>query len=1010
MFKTFPIKLDIEKDIYSPMQILFEVSNSDDAVQLLFEFVQDETPFDLTGKTVQLAIQNPSLKVFYQDVQIENPTLGKASTTLSKIAYDQSGIHTAEIYIKDIDNTIVTSPFYFTSRSSIIQTETIPVGTETVTWDTVLNKPSFFPPEIHNHNIADVTGLQTALNEKADVGDVGVPADHTHEILDVTGLQTALDSKVDDAEMTGKADVNHDHAIADVTGLSLALDGKADDLHNHAINDVTGLQTALDGKIGDEEWMNKANAIHTHAIGDVTGLQTALDSKLEGLHTHTIGEVTGLQNALDSKVDDADLSLKADLDHDHGIADVGGLQIALDGKADKSALDLKANIGDSYLKTETYAKTELYNRTEVDQMTMGAGGGSPVIVEDNLVSTSPTNALSSNQGRILDETKADAIHTHALGDVADLEVELSTKADVNHNHDLQYSSINHNHDLDYATKNHTHTEYAPTVHNHDLDYADINHTHTEYATTVHTHAIGDVTGLQTALDGKADDLHTHAIADVTGLSTALDGKADDLHTHALGDVTGLSLELDGKADVNHGHAIADVTGLSLALDGKADTTHNHDLKYADINHNHDLDYADINHNHDLDYADINHTHLDLAPINHDHAIADVTGLQLALDGKMDDGDAYLKTETYNKSEVYNRTEIDQMTMGAGEVSPVIVEDNLMSTSPTNALSSNQGRILNETKAPIDHDHAIADVTGLQLALDGKVDDAEMTGKADVNHTHDFDSITGKPLAYPSIAHFHEIADVNGLSTALDGKVDDAEMTGKADVNHTHDDRYLQNTGGTVNGQVTINNKGDNVELLRFDTDRAWSFKQKGVLGDADLVLQADSNGKSVFVQSPLNVNALEVRVDDVVTGAYIDAPEIRENGVKLADKYAPIGTTGGGTAEPHTHAIADVTGLESALNLKADRPVESASVPTTPTIAPRYAGDVVIDTAQKRSFIATGQTVTDWERLAPTSYVDTADNFIINDILDGLSFWKGTQAEYDAIITKNTSTMYFIVG
>ena len=43
----------------------------------------------------------------------------------------------------------------------------------------------------------------------------------------------------------------------------------------------------------------------------------------------------------------------------------------------------------------------------------------------------------------------------------------------------------------------------------------------------HTHAQSDVTGLSTALAGKADASHTHAQGDVTGLSTALAAKADD---------------------------------------------------------------------------------------------------------------------------------------------------------------------------------------------------------------------------------------------------------------------------------------------------------------------------------------------------------------------------------------------------------------------------------------------------------------------------------------------------
>jgi hypothetical protein len=128
------------------------------------------------------------------------------------------------------------------------------------------------------------------------------------------------------------------------------------------------------------------------------------------------------------------------------------------------------------------------------------------------------------------------------------------------------------------------------------------------ASTTHSHAISDVTGLQGALDAKLDDSqtsafglslfddadaatarttlglgtaatsstsafaaasHAHAIGDVTGLQTALDGKAATTHAHAIGDVTGLQAALDGKAVSSHAHAIADVTGLQTALDGRA---------------------------------------------------------------------------------------------------------------------------------------------------------------------------------------------------------------------------------------------------------------------------------------------------------------------------------------------------------------------------------------------------------------------------------------------------------
>lgn len=142
----------------------------------------------------------------------------------------------------------------------------------------------------HTHAIAEVSGLQSVLDAKANTIDVQLALDnkanlvHVHTIPDVTGLQAALD---------GKADTVHNHAIANVTGLQVALDGKADTVHVHTISQVTGLQIALD---------TKAPLVHTHLIADVSGLQVALDGKAPTVHTHTIAQVTGLQTALDGKI------------------------------------------------------------------------------------------------------------------------------------------------------------------------------------------------------------------------------------------------------------------------------------------------------------------------------------------------------------------------------------------------------------------------------------------------------------------------------------------------------------------------------------------------------------------------------------------------------------------------------------------------------------------------------------------------------------------------------------
>lgn len=109
----------------------------------------------------------------------------------------------------------------------------------------------------------------------------GEPSAHTHVIADVTGLQTALDSK---------SPTSHTHTITNVTNLQTTLDGKAPTSHTHTIANITNLQTTLDGK---------APTTHTHTIANITNLQTTLDGKAPTAHTHSIANVTGLQDELD---------------------------------------------------------------------------------------------------------------------------------------------------------------------------------------------------------------------------------------------------------------------------------------------------------------------------------------------------------------------------------------------------------------------------------------------------------------------------------------------------------------------------------------------------------------------------------------------------------------------------------------------------------------------------------------------------------------------------------------
>jgi hypothetical protein len=89
-----------------------------------------------------------------------------------------------------------------------------------------------------------------------------------------------------------------------------------------------------------------------------------------------------------------------------------------------------------------------------------------------------------------------------------------------------------------------------------------------------------------------------------------------------------------------------------------------------------------------------------------------------------------------------------------------------------------------------HSHVTSDVTGLADALAAKVattDPRLSDARTPAAHAHGWDAVTDKPSTFTPSSHSHAIADSTGLQAALDGKVGtaDARLTdARAPLAHT----------------------------------------------------------------------------------------------------------------------------------------------------------------------------------------------------------------------------------
>ncbi|WP_126705148.1 phage tail protein [Moraxella catarrhalis] len=346
----------------------------------------------------------------------------------------------------------------------------------------------------------------------------------------------------------------------------------------------------------------------------------------------------------------------------------------------------------------------------------------------------------------------------------------------------------------------------------------------------HSHTISDISGLQSLLNAKANSnhshswnsitdkpqsftpsSHTHQASDITDLHTILskyatkdeiprintDGLTIDTSNLATkSSVNELSEQIATKADLSHTHTMSEVTDLSAELERYALKTELNDIS---VDTSHLATKSSVN--------ELSEQIATKAEQSHRHAISDIANLQHRLDSKAPN------THTHSFSDITNKP---TTLAGYG------ITDAISSDTTAFVTSDALNRALT-TKASINHQHTITEVSGLQGILNNKLNSnasarsaQKLTTPRRINGiafdgTQDitlptanvsWSAISNKPANFTPSAHRHAIGDITNLQRELDNK---------ASRNHSHTWNSITDKPTTLTGYGIT-------DAMRTDTD------------------------------------------------------------------------------------------------------------------------------------------------------------------------------------------------
>lgn len=343
-----------------------------------------------------------------------------------------------------------------------------------------------------------------------------------------------------------------------------------------------------------------------------------------------------------------------------------------------------------------------------------------------------------------------------------------------------------------------------------------------------------------------------------------------------------------------------------------------------------------------------------ADVAHTHEIANVNGLQAGLDAKA--------TTTWVTGELAKKANTASPTF-TGIVTATTFKGDLTgnvtgnvtgnATTATKATQDGTGKVIAETyatkdevngKAPLDHDHTIAEITDLQKNLDLKVNTT--------TYTEDKKTFATKGEVAAKVDTTTYTQEKAGFAT----KTELAGYVTKSNADSTYETKA---NVATLTGRVSAAESKFNNYYTKQQVDQQVSkvYRYKGSVATRANLPSSDRVAGDVYnlEDTGMNVAWDGAKWDDL--GGAVDLSGYlskKEAGSTYATKSEMTNSLGGKADKTHTHSEGDITGLTAKLgtlatkvdvNAKADSTYVDQQLATkAPTANPTFTGIVTAPT------------------------------------------------------------------